>query len=228
VTIPAAHFATTRWSQVLASSGAGDEARQALAWLCEAYWQPLLAQASRRGWSADAAQDQVQGFFARLLERRDLAADPARGRFRSYLLGAFNNFLSNARDGQQAQKRGGGIAHRTLDAAPAPAQELPPDRAFERDWALALLARAQNRLRGEGDAARQAALLPLLSGGDAAAHTRIGVALGLNEVAVKVAAHRLRRRFREILREEVAATLEIAEPGQIDGELQELLGAVRA
>ena len=216
--------APTRWSRVVAAGGADDAAaRAALGWLCEAYWQPLVAQARRRG-SAQAAEDRVQSFFLRLLERRDLAPDRARGRFRNYLFGAFAHFLANAHDREQAAKRGGGAA---TEALPEIAVEAPPDRAFLHDWARAVTSRAFAALRHAHEPARFAALAPCLTGEHADGYAAIGARLGLGEVAVKVAVHRLRAQYRALLEAEIAETLEDPSPAAIAAEIADLLAALR-
>ncbi len=228
-------FATTRWSAVLAAGGDDAAARKALAWLCEAYWQPLHDHVRRRGHDRDAAQDLVQGFFARLLERRDLAADPERGRFRSYLLGALDHFLANHHDAERALKRGGGRAIARLDAVDEQSQtdQRSPERAFARAWARSLLDQALARLAEDHCDPRRrelfAAIAPFLSGNAPAdAYAAIGARLGMSEGAVKVAVHRLRRRYRDVLRETVAETLEDpGAEGAIEAELRDLLEALR-
>lgn len=231
-------FATTHWSLVLA---AGDfqapGSRAALGELAEAYWYPLYAFARRRGHDAEDAADLVQGFFARLLETSGLGtANPERGRFRSFLLGAFKHFISNERDRTSALKRGGGALAISLDAASAearydlePADPQNPERIFERRWALAVLDRGLARLRREHRAAGKEAsfeeLKSFLAGtsergtvGEAAAR------LGMSDGAARVAVHRLRRRFGELLRTEIAAT--VASSEQIEDELRFLLAAL--
>jgi DNA-directed RNA polymerase specialized sigma24 family protein len=228
-------FATTRWSAVVAAGG-GDEAAaaRALAWLCEAYWQPLHDHARRRGHDAHAAQDLVQGFFARLCEKRDLAADPSRGRFRSYLLGALDHFLSNERDREQALKRGGGQRPARLgrDSGVEPRDERTPERAFARAWALTVLERALARVAQEyaDDSRGQfAALEPFITdNATGETYAATGARIGMSEGAVKVAVHRLRRRYAELLREEVADTIADPVPRTIEEELRELLEALRS
>lgn len=229
----ASSFPVTRWSAVLAVGPDDARGRAALTWLCERYWEPLRRHARRRGCGEDEAQDLVQGFFARLLERRDLAADPARGRFRAYLLGALNHHLAHERERARTLKRGGDRHQVALDAATEPAAAAPPDHDFDREWASALLARVLDRLEREHDgplAARFAALRPfLVANGDAGAYAATGARLGLGEGAVKVAVHRLRARYRDLLRAEVAETL--ADPGDVravDAEIADLLAALRA
>lgn len=220
-----------------ASPRQAEDARAALADLCAAYWPPLYAFARRAGAGPHDAADLVQGFFARLLEKGDLSsADPARGRFRAWLVVAFRNFSANARDRERAKKRGGGRVPLRIDAdaaetlyAPEPADPRTPDREFERRWALTVLARALEHLAAEqGRAGKQAefeALRPWLVGGGAeGGYARLADALGRNEGALKVAVHRLRRRYGELLREEVAGTLD--DPGQVEAELAALMEAL--
>lgn len=223
-------FATTRWSQVAAIRGDASAARSALAWLCERYWLPLLAHAQRRGVSALEAEEVVQGFFARLVEKRDLAPDPTRGRFRVYLLGALEHYLSHVRDRARTLKRGGGIHHAPLPAA-EPVHDESPERAFSRTWARALLARVLARLERERleerSPGRFLALVGFLTGtAPAETYAQVGARVGLSEGAVKVAVHRLRRRYRELLYEEVAETLAHPEPSAVEAELRDLLDAL--
>jgi RNA polymerase sigma-70 factor (ECF subfamily) len=230
-------FATTRWSLIVAARG-GDSppARQALAELCRVYWYPLYAYIRRRGHGHDAAQDLTQDFFARLLEKNDLAAvDPARGRFRSFLLAACQHFLANRHDHDHALKRGGGRVILPIDFGDAerrygnePAHEQTPERLFERRWALALLDQVLNRLRGEYEAGGKgevfARLKGHLTGGATASHAEAASALGISEGAFKVAVHRLRKRYRDLLREEIAQTLD--DPAQTGDEIRALFVAL--
>jgi RNA polymerase sigma-70 factor (ECF subfamily) len=230
-------FATTHWSVVLlAGHRSSPDARAALAALLEQYWYPLYAYVRRRGYRADDAADLTQGFLARLLERDDLAAaDPARGRFRSFLLSAFKHFISNERRQLATQKRGGGKATVSLDFAAGearfalePVDELTAEKIFERRWATTVLERVFEQLRQQYAAAGKAAIYDALREhlvGEAGAQYRtIGQGLGMSEAAVKVAAHRLRCRCRKLLREEVAHT--VATEEEIDQELRDLLAAV--
>lgn len=231
-------FATTRWSLVLAAGGrATAQSRLALAALCEAYWQPLYAYVRRRGFTADEAQDLTQDFFARLLEKDVVErADPRRGRFRSFLLGSLNHFLANHRRRQHTRKRGGGARLLSLDFSAGerhvqlePMHELTPERVFERRWALTLLERVLAGLHDEYTAAGKATLFDSLrdhldGGSDAAVYDDIAKRLGMSEGAVKVAAHRLRRRFRDRLRAEVAQTVD--DSAEVEDELRALLRAV--
>lgn len=221
-------FVTTRWSQVVIADGDDQTARAALAWLCERYWEPLRAHVRRRGVDADAADDLTQDFFLAILGGGVIArADPARGRFRTFLLACLDHHLAHAHGRAGAQKRGGGVVNDRDADPPAPAAD--PSAGFDRAWAETLLATVHDRLRREAGAGeRVARLLPFLTGnGDAAAYAAAGQDLGLGEGAVKVAVHRLRGRFRELLRAEVAETLAEPTPGAIDAEIADLLAALR-
>jgi RNA polymerase sigma-70 factor (ECF subfamily) len=231
-------FATTHWSLVLAAGGESPAAREALAELCRLYWYPLYAYIRRHGHDADEAQDLTQEFFALLLARDDLAGlDPARGRFRAFLLGACRHFLANQRDRAQALKRGGGRRPLSLDLTGAdgryaaePSHEQPPERLFERRWALTLLDQVMQRLRRYYEAAGQSALFERLKGtltGDAeGSYAETAAALDMTEGAVKVAAHRMRQRYRDLLREEIART--VADPAEVDDEVRTLFRALRS
>jgi RNA polymerase sigma factor (sigma-70 family) len=227
-------FVTTRWSQVLA---AGSEptlsSRDALARLCEVYWYPLYAYVRRWGYDADEAQDLTQEFFARLLEKHYLrAADPARGRFRSFLLASLKHFLSNERDRQTAVKRGGRVTIIPLEFENAegryqlePPDAETPETIYERRWALTLLDRTLGRLRDEFEEAGKAALFGRLEGyltgeQETVPYAELAAELGMSEGAVKVTVHRLRRRFGALLREEIAET--VSDPVEVDGEIREL------
>jgi RNA polymerase sigma-70 factor (ECF subfamily) len=227
-------FGTTQWSQVLAVAG-GDPAKasEALADLCEKYWYPLYAYARRRGYDVEDAQDLTQGFFARLLEKDGLKnLTREGGRFRSFLLTSFCRHLSNERERSHAQKRGGGKTPLSLDFQRAeqwyrhePADHLTPDKAYERRWAEALLGRAMNRLRaglsGQGKTALFEALRPFISGIEIRRpYAEVAAGLQMSEGAVKVAVHRLRRRFADLLRDEIAQTL--SNPEETDDEIRYL------
>jgi len=233
-------FRTTRWTLVRAAGGApSSERRSALETLCAAYWPPVYAFVRRQGATPVLAEDLTQAFFARLLERDGLRlADPERGRFRSFLLGALRHFLSNEEDRERALKRGGGRALLSLDSTTVqgledglhlgPAAELSPEREFERAWAGAVLARARVRLAEEqvqaGKAAQWQALEPHLSNTDERGHgAELAQRLGISENAVRVALHRLRRRFGELVRDEVRETVG---PGEIEDEVRQLLRAL--
>jgi RNA polymerase sigma-70 factor (ECF subfamily) len=212
-------------------------ASESLAELCETYWYPLYAFIRRRGHDPEQARDLTQDFFARLLERGILAqADPARGRFRSFLRSVCAGYLANRRDWENAQKRGGGRTALPIDAAEAEgryarelAEELTPERIFDRSWALALLERVLERLRQEYDEAGKAATFEALRDGlefgpGDVPHAAIAARLGTSEGAARVAAHRLRRRYGELLRREIASTLE--NPAEVDEEIRDLFAAL--
>lgn len=231
-------FATTHWSVVLAARGpATPQSRQALAALCEGYWYPLYAYVRRRGFAADDAQDLTQAFFARLLEKDVLDwADPLRGRFRSFLLGSLKHFLANHRRQARALKRGGGAAKLSLDFSTGerrlqlePMHELTAERIYERHWALTLLRRVLAAVREEYAASGKRVLFDELeryldSGCRDLSYREVADRLGMSEGAVKVAAHRLRRRYRDRLRDEVAQT--VGDSGDVEDELRALLRAV--
>lgn len=235
---PGSHFAATRWSMVLAAGNwrAGTAAQRAMGELARMYWFPLYAYLRRTGNAPSQAEDLVQGFFARLLEKDALAAvDRSKGKFRSFLLASLKNFLANEWDKGRAQKRGGGKEVLALDALAAearyaaePVDTMTPERVFERRWALTLLDQVLQRLRdeyaGRGQGAIFTALEQVLVGGQEARYAQIAEQLRMTEGAVKVAGHRLRRRYRELLREEIAQT--VAEPGLVDEEIRQLLGSL--
>ena len=232
-------FATTHWSLVLAArTGKSAESRTALEALCGAYWFPLYAFIRRQGYAAEEARDLTQGYFARLIEHRDLEdVDPALGRFRSFLLASVKHFLSNERDRESAKKRAPDRPLVSLDAQDAegryrfePADDLTPEALYERRWALTVLDRVSARLRdewSEGERARRFdALRGLLIGDDPGSSYRsLGESLGMSEEAVKVSVHRLRRRFGDLLRAEIADT--VREPGDVDDEIRYLFGVLR-
>jgi RNA polymerase sigma-70 factor (ECF subfamily) len=234
-----AAFVTTQWTRVLEARGDSPEARAALSDLCAAYYAPVFAFIRCNAPHEDAARDLTQEFFAQLLARQGVASvDPQRGRFRSYLLGAVKHFLADTREREHRLKRGGGQSIESLDSGTdtSPGLEPPdlntpsPDREFDRKWALTLLDRALATLAEEHKAAGKSdcfeALKPWLTGetehlsqADAARQ------LGVNDGAVKVAIHRLRRRFREVIKAEISRT--VNRPAQVDEELQDLLAALR-
>jgi len=232
------HFATTHWSIVVAAGAEESSQRcHALETLCRTYWYPLYAYVRRRGATAEDARDLTQAFFARLLEKGTLrAADPERGRFRSFLLGSLNHFLANEWRRSQAKKRGGGRAAIPLDIhsgetryALEPSHDLTPEKIFERRWALTVLERALAALRDEAIRAGKQDLFEHLKAylvGETSAipYREIGDAVGMTAGAVKTAAHRLRRQCRELIREEVAQT--VADPEQVDDELRHLFTAI--
>jgi DNA-directed RNA polymerase specialized sigma24 family protein len=240
-TPPAARFPTTRWSCVLAAGGRSTaDAWAALAELCAAYWYPVYALIRRKGHDPDTAADLTQDYFARLLEKKTLAAaDPDRGRFRAFLRTDCGFFLADARDREARLKRGGGLAAISIDARDAegryhiePADGLTPERLFDRAWALALLDRALNDVGRHYAATGRAALFerlrPYLTD-DAAAppHEESGRALGMTAGAVQVAVHRVRARFSVALRAQIAATLDAPTPADVDDEVRDLFAALR-
>ena len=213
------------------------EARAALSSLCETYWPPLYAFLRRSGCSPQEAEDLVQGFFARLLEKGDLGqATPQRGRFRSFLLASLKHFLANQRDRDRAVKRGGRLRVIPLEAATAESRlgadvshAATPDAAFDRQWAVTLLDRVRCQLREEHQACgkqhRFERLEPLLGGEAAGSYQDAARDLELSEGAVKVAVHRLRQRFGELLRAEIAQT--VGGEAEIDDEIRDLFEALR-
>ncbi len=223
-------FQTTRWSLVLAARDQGGGAADALGELCRRYRRPVLAYLRASGHRGVDAEDLLQGFFLALLEKRyDRAADPSRGRFRSFLLTALKGWLANAHDSARALKRGGGIRHDDIDdhadRDSSLARGESPEHAFDRDFALTLIECALERLQREADAAGRAGLFAALSvhlvepaeGGD---YRRIADELGMTPNHVAVSVRRWRRRLAELVRAELADTL--ADPTQADAELAAL------
>src|SRR5271170_4894486 len=230
-TLPgSSQFPTTRWTLVVA---AGDprrkEARSALVSLCENYWYPLYAYLRRRGYPADQAQDLTQEFFMRVLEGRYLdRADPAKGRFRSFILTSLKFFVADEQDRQRARKRGGGLL-----VAPEfssgeeryqrePAHDETPERIFERRWALSVLDRVVERLRDEfvrhGHPEHFERLKMFLLGKSDAPYAALAREMNTSEGALKVAIHRLRKRYRDLFRQEIADT--VADPAEVESELR--------
>jgi len=238
--LSAANFAPTRWTLILRARGETPAARAALSELCEAYYQPVLRFLRCEGREEDAARELTQEFFARSLARGGFdQADPQRGRFRTYLLGTFKHFLADQRKREHRLKRGGGIIAESLDAADltdeSPSLQvadtaLPsPDALFDREWALAVMARALAVLEKEfilaGKAPQFDTLKPWLMG-DAPTMSQADAArqLGLSEGAVKVGIHRLRKRFRDAVRTEISQTLR--DPSLVDEELRHLIASL--
>src|SRR5436190_5061192 len=231
-------FNTTHWSLVLAARGGTAEAQVALEKLCRVYWYPLYAFVRRQGRNREDAEDLIQGFFARLLERKDLeTVQRERGRFRSYLLVSLKHFMLNAQLRAGAEKRGGGQPIISLDEVEAekkfarePVDNSTPEKIFERRWALALLDTVLERLRREHEATGRLRLFDtlrcFLSDEPAEqSQAQIGAQLGLSTGAVKQAVRRLRQRYRELLREEVANT--VATAADIDDEVRHLVAVLR-
>jgi len=230
-TLPgSSEFPTTRWTLVIA---AGDpkrrDARPALVSLCNSYWYPLYAYLRRRGYPADRAQDLTQDFFLRMLEGRYLdRADPEKGRFRSFLLTSLKFFVADEEDRQRASKRGGGMVV-SLEFSSGeewyqrePAHDETPERIFERRWAVAVLDRVVERLRNEfvqhGRLEHFERLKVFLLGRSAAPYAALAVEMKTSEGALKVAIFRLRERYRELFRQEIADT--VADPAEVESELR--------
>ncbi|MAG94795.1 MAG: RNA polymerase subunit sigma-24 [Planctomycetaceae bacterium] len=225
-------FATTRWSVVLAAGSA--DADDALSTLCETYWYPLYAYVRRQGRSAEDAQDLTQGFFTRLLEKHDLkTVRPELGRFRSFLLASLKHFLINDWDRRHAHKRGSGRIPLSLDFDSAeqryrlePATEITPEDLFEKQWALTLIARVETQLADDAQTAGQSAQFQRLriyitGQKTAGGYARASQELDMTEDALKQAVHRLRKKFAERLRREIAETAE-----EIDDEIRDLFNAL--
>ncbi len=231
-------FPSTHWSRVItAASRDASEAQEALSHLCQAYWYPIYAYVRHRGHTPEQAQDLTQDFFAHILEHDLIAmADPTRGRFRAFLRTVCARQLSDHRDRQNAAKRGGGRSPLPIDSCDAerryarePAHELTPERIFDRTWALTLLSRVVERLRREYDDAgrsdRFERLLVILTRDPASdSYSEIARRLDMTEGNLRVALHRLRRRYGLLLREEIAAT--VGDQAQIDDEIRALFSAL--
>jgi RNA polymerase sigma factor (sigma-70 family) len=233
-------FATTHWSVVVAAGRhSSPQAQEALASLCRGYWYPLYVFVRRQGFAAEESKDLTQEFFARLLEKDFLAqVDREKGRFRSFLLAACRHFLSNERDKARTQKRGGGreIISIEVDHAESryrlePAHDLTPEKLFERRWAMTLLEQVLALLRNESVQAGKGDqfdhLKAFLTGdkGQTSYH-EAAEKLGMTHGAAKVAAHRLRRRYRELLHEEIAKTM--SDTDSIEDEIRELFRALES
>ena len=230
-------FATTHWTVVLAAGRRSTpQSDRALEELCRTYWYPLYAYVRRHGHSKEDAEDLTQGFFAAFLRRNYLGdVRSEKGRFRAFLLAALKHFLANEHDRASRQKRGGGQAPLSLDWQNAdtryqvdPADRLSPDKLYDRAWATTLLEQVIGRLRAEcvaeGKANAFEQLKPFLTVGKGdLPYAEAAASLGLNEGAARVAVHRLRRRYRELLREQIAQTL--SDPADLDEELRALFQA---
>jgi RNA polymerase sigma-70 factor (ECF subfamily) len=239
---PSPLFASTRWSVILAArEGSGPSREAALSSLCSAYWRPLYAYVRRQGRSVEDAQDLTQGFFLHLLEKQSLRqVDPALGRFRSFLLASMRNFMAGDWRRHNAAKRGGitpivsiGEMERGEELLTAESPDSrTPEQIYERNWALALLERSMGRLAAEFESSGKqrvfALLSPYLTGEhDGKPYAEVASQLAIGEVAARVAVHRMRGRFQDLLREEVARTLPHPEdPSAVMEELRYLLSAL--
>jgi RNA polymerase sigma-70 factor (ECF subfamily) len=232
-------FATTHWSVVMMAGATGSpQAAAALEKLCASYWYPLYAHVRRRGHDPDTARDLTQGFFAEILTKGSIAlADSGRGRFRTFLLTALDNFLHHHHRDANTLKRGGGkeiVSWDFLEAeeryALEPLDQGSPDREFDRRWALATLETVRSKLRDEFSAAGNAELFSLLrphlmGEPEAIPYAQIASKLNMTVGAVKVTAHRLRGRYGQLLRREVANTL--SDPKDADQEIRHLIASLK-
>ena len=230
-------FATTRWTVVLAAGNQSSPAADmALEELCKTYWYPLYAYVRRQGYSQPDAEDLTQAFFTKFLAKNYLAGlNSNQGRFRAFLLAALKHFLANEWDRASRQKRGGGVPTLSLDYQAAdtryqidPADNLSPDKLFDRAWATTLLERVVNRLRAENSDAGRGGQFEqlkffLMVGSQNIPYSEAAAALVMSEGAVRVTVHRLRRRYRELLQQEILQTL--SDPAQAEEEMRALLGA---
>jgi DNA-directed RNA polymerase specialized sigma24 family protein len=235
----AGQFANTHWSVVLSAAGKNDStrARASMEQLCRIYWHPLYYYARREGQSPHDAQDSTQEFFSRLLQNDLLdSVDRTRGRFRSFLIASFRHFMSNERDKARAWKRGGGQVAVPIDTGDAETQygvelveQMSAEKIFERRWAMTLLAETTARLRQEYEREGKINLfehlkITLTEPRGAIAYADLGRALEMSEGAVKVAVHRLRVRYRAVLRGQVCETL--ADPAEAEDELRHVFKAL--
>jgi RNA polymerase sigma factor (sigma-70 family) len=234
-----AGFDTTNWSVVYAAQGDSEGARAALEKICYAYWRPIYSFVRREGRSVEDAQDLTQGFFARVLERRDLdTVRKEKGRLRSYLLTALKHFLANERQRTTSAKRGGGRPLVSLEemaarerSDPEPADILTADKIYERRWALTVFEQTMEQLARDYDGAENAALFPkfknvLADDLNASSQASIAQETGMTENAVKQAYLRFRRRYRELLLKRISQT--VAVPGDVEDELRHLIAILRA
>jgi DNA-directed RNA polymerase specialized sigma24 family protein len=226
------NFPATRWSIVSSATGDDPVARAALAWLCERYWQPLCEHACASGWQPASAEDLVQQLLCEIMVRGDLAqANPGRGRFRTWLKACLDHLAQREREKRHALKRGGHAKAEALDPLLADRSERGAGRNFDRAWAQEVITRALDRLaaleKERGTAAVFAALRPYLTcDAEAVRYAEVGATLGLNESAVKVAVHRLRQRYGDVLRDEIAQTLADPTPEAVASELAALQAAL--
>jgi len=231
-------FTTTHWSLILnAQDTSSPVAAAALEKLCRACWYPLYVYVRRQGEDEESAKDLTQGFFTRLLEKRVLAqAQREKGKFRSFLLASLKHYLSDERDKARAQKRGGGQTPVSLDDSTGeeryrlePVDVMDAEKLFERRWALTPLGQARARLREEYLETGKSSLyerLRVFEGGDKSgpSYAQVASELGLTESGVKSAVFRLRERYRELVREEIANTVD--SPGEVDGEIRHLISVI--
>jgi RNA polymerase sigma factor (sigma-70 family) len=233
--VPSKNFPTTLWTVVLhAGRDEPAQAQAALAQLCQAYWYPLYSFVRRRGYSPHDAEDLTQAFFAQVLEKHGLGrVDPEQGRFRTFLLASLKNFLANEWDRSHARKRGGGQTIVSLDQEAGesryqlePSHDLTPERHFERQWAVTLLDQVLAALRDDYHAEGKSDLfeeLKTVLTGQAGAYADMAARLRRSEGAIKVAVHRLRHRYRELIRARIAETVE---EGDVEDELRHLMAVV--
>jgi RNA polymerase sigma-70 factor (ECF subfamily) len=233
-------FPTTHWSQVLAAGESRNpESRRALDVLCRLYWPPVYSYVRSAGHDVETASDLTQGFFARLIEKGDLKqADRARGRFRSFLLASVKHFVANERDRARAQRRGGGRSLPPLDIEDAEAKyglsladPRTPETIYEKQWALTLLAHAMTRLEEEMARSKYAQHFPRFSPfltleGGGVSYRDLARELGVSEPSIKVAIHRMRRRFGALLRVEVAQTMDDPNAADVDDEIRFLFSVM--
>ena len=231
-------FATTHWSVVLAAGDSSSpQHEQALSRLCQAYWFPLYAYLRRRGHDRHQAEDWTQAFFTQMLDKRRLSGvSPKPGKFRSFLLASLKNFVTNEIDRVKAQKRGGSHTILSLDFGNAerqyisePTHQMSPEKLFEKSWALTVLEHTMNELKAEFAKSNKLKLfgnlrIYLTTETDTIPYREMSIQLKMTEGAVKMAVHRLRARYRDLLRENVAQT--VATQGQIDEEIHELLAVL--
>lgn len=231
-------FPETPWTALFQAKAEDTLGNNALADLCQLYWYPVYAYIRRRGKTAHDTEDLTQEFFSQFLSRGDFgAADKAKGKMRSYLCTAVSHFLTQSRRAEQAQKRGNGQIILSIDAEIAehrygnePVDSLTPEKLFERRWALTILDNALDELRAEYVQQKKGELFDALSGfltgrDGAASYAEVASTLTMREDAVKMAAHRLRKRFRNLLCRHITATVE--SPEEVDEEIQWMMGAFR-
>jgi RNA polymerase sigma factor (sigma-70 family) len=233
-----AHFRTTHWSVVLVARTASSPGfRHALTALCETYWFPIYAYLRRQGFDSHEAEDHAQGFFAALMEKQGLrSVDPGKGKFRSYLLGALKHYLADARDRDKAQKRGGGVRIISLDIKNPENQlnlesrnGLSPEQQYDRSWALTILQRAINRLEIESKSTCKSQVFNfiihyLIPSEEHVPYRVVAEQLNMSEAAIKAAIYRLRKRYRELLKDEIAQT--VSTDKHVEEEIQDLFAAL--